>query len=190
MRQFGISGKARDRRHTNDASPFARDHLAHRGARAVEDPFQVDRQHLVPFLFAELKERRVMKDARVAHQDVEMAELGDRPLDHRFRFDKAADVRADSECAAPGCFDLLDDARDLFLVAAVDYDVGAFKCETGRDSAADSRAGAGDESGFALKAHRRVSSSLCVRYRSVSPARLLPSQKMSHTAVDFYRQLE
>ncbi len=95
-----------------------------------------------------------MKDARVAHQDVEMAELGDRPLDHRFRFDEAADVRADSECAAPGRLDFLDDARNFFLVAAVDYDVGAFKRETGRDGAADSRAGAGDESGFVLKAHR------------------------------------
>ena len=98
-----------------------------------------------------------MKDAGAAHQDVEMSKLRDRPLDHRFRFGEAADVRADAECAAPERFDFLDDLRDLFLVAAVDHEVGAFMRKPGCDGAADSRTGACDESGSTLETHHRTS---------------------------------
>lgn len=79
-----------------------------------------------------------MKDAGVANQDVDMPKLSNRPLDHRFRFGEAADVRTDPERAVPECCDLLNNVRDFFLVAAVDHDVGTLTRKTSRDGAADS----------------------------------------------------
>src|SRR5438445_1079880 len=67
---------------------------------AVERALQVDVQHRIPVFFLHAEQQAVPRDARIVHQDVDAAELGDHPVGHRRDVGPFGHVRLDDQRAA------------------------------------------------------------------------------------------
>ena len=96
-------------------------------------------------------------DRRVAHEDVDRAELGQTLLHHRLHRGGVADVREHGERAHTGLATFLGDGVELLAVrAGVEHEVRALGREGQRDGPPDVSAGARDKRGLALQIHSAI----------------------------------
>jgi hypothetical protein len=126
-----------------------------KAATPAFDAVEIDGEDLAPRRVIHLHEALVRVDARVVHEDVEMAEFLQHFLRHPERVRIVADVGLCEHRAAAHLLDVLDDvARRPLARHVVHRDVGAFLGERERDGASDSAAATGDERGAILEPHR------------------------------------
>src|SRR5205814_2123464 len=146
---------AGDRGDVDDPAAPLGEHDADGGARDEEDGREIDREHAVPLLVADLPgELRAAGDPGVVHRDVESAPaLVDGP-------DGALHVGGEGHVGGEPQGPLAERLRrglDGPAVEVHEGDAGALLHEARGDGEADAAGGAGDERGLALKRHGRAS---------------------------------
>src|SRR5262245_3107561 len=139
----------------DDLALAARLHGRKDGARAEEEPAQVDRHDLVPFLDRNLHERAAHDravDCGVVHQHVDRAESREGLGGQAQRIALARDIALHAQrLRAPG-LDLLDGGLGIDDVGH--HDAGALRGDTQAVFASDASRAARDDDDLVLEAHR------------------------------------
>src|SRR5208283_2417699 len=139
----------------DDLAALALDHVGKRGTRAVELARQIGVDTGAPVLVGDFLDpfaEGLLTDPGVVDQDVDLAKLRDRRVDHRVDLRGAGDVGRLDQTAPP---ELADRGRGLFELgegARGGHDVGAAVGEANRHRAAESAPRTGDDRDFSFEA--------------------------------------
>ena len=126
-------------------------HVGHRGERRVERGLEVHVEDEVPQLIVEVVEGLVAGDARVVHEDVDLAELGGGRLEHRAGLVELDGVVGGDLGLAAGVLDGLRGLLGGFRVDVVHDDRRALLCQAKGRSPADASAGSGHDRDLSLQ---------------------------------------
>src|SRR5215510_6929484 len=146
----GDGGEVDDRA----ATPL-RHHLLARPLAAEEHAVDVDLDHRVPAVGADVLDLGAERRARVVDHDVEPPHFLRGALDQGLDGVLLAHVHRLAEGAAPELFDLLHHGLEVLLLAAADHDIGAGLGELHGNGAADAHAASGDDGDLLLERERR-----------------------------------
>src|SRR5215470_13563563 len=140
----------------DDGAPIPlRHHLLARPLAAEEDAVDVDLDHRVPAVGANVLDLGAERRARVVDHDVDAPHLLRGALDQALDGVFLAHVHRLAEGAAPELLDLLHHGLEVLLLAAADHDIGAGLGELHGDGAADTHAASGDDGDLLLERERR-----------------------------------
>ena len=156
VRHHGRAVDACDGGHIDD-DPAAtlRHHLLARPLAPEEDAVDVDADHGVPAVGADVLDLRAEGGAGVVDHDVDASHLLRGALDQRLDGVLLAHVHRLAEGAPPELLDLLHDGLEVLLLAAADHDIGAGPGELDGDGAADAHPASGDDRDLLLEGKRR-----------------------------------
>src|SRR5262252_2907658 len=142
----GDGGEVDDRA----ATPL-RHHLPARPLAAEEHAVDVDLDHGVPAVGADVLDLGTERGARVVDHDVEATHFLYGALDETLHRVFLTNVHHLAEGAAPEPVDLLHHGIQVLLLAAADHDIGARLGELYGDGAANAHAASGDDGNFPLE---------------------------------------
>ena len=144
---------ARNRARREQPAPAGLDHVRHRRAETAEDAVQVDLEKRVPPFVVELRRRDVAGYRCVRDDDIEPAQLLDRPRDQGIDRARVGDVHLADDATASGCLDRRPRGFDVVRVRRVPAgdDVRAGLREDACRRGADPGRGAGDEGDSAVQ---------------------------------------
>src|SRR5215813_5204234 len=146
----GDGGEVDDR-----AAPSLRHHLLARPLAPEEHAVDVDLDHGVPAVGADVLDLGTERGARVVDHDVEAPHFLCGALDQTLHGVFLTNVHRLAEGAAPELLDLLHHRIQVLLLAATDHDIGAGLGELHGDGAADAHAASGDDGDLLLERERR-----------------------------------
>lgn len=96
----GGAGQSPDGRDVDDLSSLALDHPGQYALAAMEDPFDIDGKHPVPFFSGEIKQEFLLGNTSVIDQDIDIAETVIDKIQHLVDLGFVTDIRPDFEDAA------------------------------------------------------------------------------------------
>src|SRR6266481_4675047 len=139
----------------DDAAAALGHHLLARPLAAEEDAVDVDLDHRVPAVDADVLGLGAERRARVVDHDVDPTHLLRGALDQRLDRVLLAHVHRLAEGAAAELGDLGHHGLEVLLLAAADHDIGARLGELDGDGAADADAASRDDGDLLLERERR-----------------------------------